>query len=170
MHDHDAAVVSLYAIVDELDARGPHNARDLVDLWLDVEAGHGALGVVVRQLALDAALAVADANAAEGRPARADFVSATGAVVHLDRGYSTEKWRGHALAEVLGRDLIDRETGEVVRAVPVETFRRAVPGCADPELTSSRWRVTGLQGIDLDRYRTRAETPDVIRRGATRHR
>jgi hypothetical protein len=58
-------------------------------------------------------------------------------------------------------------TGEVMEAIPLEMVRRFVPGCADPELGSSSWRVTGLATVvpDWHRYRHKEPAPWVLRRG-----
>lgn len=164
-HDHAVTVNYLNEAIEALDAREPMAGGDLVDLWIDVEQAYAALKVVRDQLAADAAVAVADGNAAAGRKARDEYVTPTGHVVHLQRGYSREQWRGYELLGVLADKLIDPDSGEVVAAIPVDVARRTVAGCATPELTSSKWSVTGLPGGIADRYRTREETPDVIRLG-----
>ena len=57
-----------------------------------------------------------------------------------------ERWDGHAVIGELAESLINKETGEVVDAVDVETLRAVIPACVQGQ-TSSRWKITELRKV-----------------------
>jgi hypothetical protein len=162
VHEFGTELATAFDVVHSIDARGPVPPRDLISLWLDVDHLHRELSAALRRLAEDAAEAVLAAVGEGG-----EWESAEGELVHLTRGYAKERWAGFDLVDRLAAPLIDGETGEFVRSVPVDVLRRFIPGCADPELGSSKWRTTGLAEIvpDWRRYRSRESAPWVLRRG-----
>jgi len=163
MHNLGAELDRAYAVVQAIDNREPMSTPDLVALWLDVDHLARELGQVLKLLHEDAS----DRVFTEIPDVSWTYTSSVGEPVHLARGYAAERWSGYELADRLAVDVVDPETGELLRAVPVEVVRRHVPGCATADTTSSKWRTTGLAELvpDWRRYRSRDEAPLVLRRG-----
>ena len=136
---------------------------DVVELWVGLTHAHRVLGDFVKLVADDAAVRLADRD-----DPRADYETATGDVVHLGAGYTPERWKGRQVVQALAERVHDGE-GEVFDAVAVEVLLDVLPGCADDDATSSKWRTTGLRrqlGEDgWRRYRSRDTAPQVIKRG-----
>ena len=165
MNDVAAAVAAVDAAVDVLDLEVELVGDDLIDLWIWAKHAVDRLAVAVRAIGAEAAVTVADLNAARGRGPREEYVTATGNVVHLAPGSSRTEWQGYAFVNVLADPLVDPETGEVVRAVPVDVLRRVVPGCGAPHLTSSKWNISAIPPGIVAQYRRTEPVPDVIREG-----
>lgn len=145
--------------VNALDQRGPVGSPlRRIELWQAASAIHDALGVVVGQIAADAADALASTGHEE---ATTNFGQ-----VHLEPGYSREEWQGHRLLGDMSEAVIT-EDGERVPAVRLDLLREVIPACSDPEHTSSKWKATALKaaGFRVKTYRDKADAPDVIRRG-----
>ena len=114
-------------------------------------------------------LGTVDYNRREG------FTLTNGTVIH-HQTTNAEEWKGQRVWRALSTDYVDPATGEMVAAVPLRTLTDTVPGCASDELTSSKWRVTGLREVlgagdrkwQPDEYRTRTPKATVIRRGPGR--
>jgi hypothetical protein len=160
--------VNLDAVFDALlDVEGQwqtdeHDADEIVTLWLGLTHVHRVLGDLVKTVADDASSRLLDRD-----DPRADYETSYGDVVHLAPGYAPERWRGHDVIAELADDVIDTSTGERLQAVPVDVLVDVLPGCNAPDLTSSKWRTTGLRRhlADWHRYRSRDEAPLVIKRG-----
>lgn len=164
-HGYSDLLVHLADGIEALDRREELTRDDVVQLWIDTADLAALLDVVLSQLTSEASLIVADLLAEAGQSPRADYATKRGDVVHLQRRTAREKWRGYDLLGALAINVHDMNTGEAVRAVPLDVARRAVAGCRTPELTSSRWSVTGV-GVELTRrYRTQEEQPDRITLG-----
>jgi hypothetical protein len=64
------------------------------------------------------------------------------------------KWDGHGILNALGVPLIDQNSGEVIRAVPVDVLQDVLPACGKGA-TSSKWKITKLKDhIVIDPYLT----------------
>jgi hypothetical protein len=145
-----------YALITNEDVMAP---AERIDLWIVARDVLDELAIAVRHLQTDATLALADLGVKPGglHPAMG------GIVKRGTRRVGTDQWAGHALVGALGVDLVNPATGEIVRAVPVEVVREVVPGCATEELTSSRWRATGLRGrVDVDRFHVQRPTSEEV--------
>jgi hypothetical protein len=138
-----------------------YDVDDVVTLWLELGHVQRTLGELMKLVADDAAVRLADRD-----DPRADYETAYGDVVHLAPGYAPERWRGHDVIAELAERLITFD-GEPVQAVPVDVLVDVLPGCNAPELTSSKWRTGGLRRHlpDWRRYRSRDDAPLVIKRG-----
>lgn len=139
-----------------------HDTDEIVSLWLELSHLQRVLGDLVKLIGDDASSRLLDRD-----DPRADYETATGDVVHLAPGYAPERWRGHDVLFELAGDLWDMGSGEAVQAVPVDVLVDVLPGCMSPELTSSKWRTTGLARhlADWRRYRSKDDAPLVIKRG-----
>lgn len=159
----DALFVALLAIEERWQLDDELTADDVVDLWLELGHAHRVLGDLAKLIADDASSRLLDRD-----DPRADYETATGDVVHLAPGYAPERWRGHDVIAELSEALVEPVTGECVQAVPIDVLVDVLPGCNAPELTSSKWRTTGLRRHlpDWHRYRSRDDAPLVIKRGA----
>ena len=135
---------------------------DAVELWVGLSHLQRVVGDLVRLVADDASSRLLDRD-----DPRADYETAIGDVVHLAPGYTPERWRGHDVIAELAEDVVDTSTGERLQAVPVAVLVDVLPGCNAPDLTSSKWRTTGLRRHlpDWHRYRSRDDAPLVIKRG-----
>lgn len=134
-----------------------------INLWLVLDDLADELRMVLRDLETDATLALVDLDVPEGRVYNAGH----DVVTMGRRQVGGDKWAGWALCGALAVEMIDPDTGEMIRAVPLDVVRSTVPGCADDALTSSRWRVTALRQLvdDAERYHLeRPVTQQVIRR------
>jgi hypothetical protein len=153
IHDVCAHIVEL---ADELDQREPLAPAERISAWHHVAAAAEALAVVVSQMNADALDAMHELGQAE-------WATDIG-MVHIHRKPGAQHWRGRALLHALGRPLVDRESGEVTEAVPVEVLERVVPGV---EGTSSRWLTTDLDEFvaDWKSYRTFGEATYEVRPG-----
>jgi len=138
---------------------------DAVTLWLELSHAHAVLADLVKAAADEAGGRLLDRE-----DPRAEYATRSGDVVHLAPGYAPERWRGHDVLAELAADVIDTSTGERLQAVPISVLVDVLPGCNAPELTSSKWRTTGLGRHlpDWRRYRSRDDAPLVIRRGSPR--
>lgn len=158
-----------------LDVEGHWHIADLdldgaVELWLGLTHARSILDDLIKTIADDASSRLLDRD-----DPREVYVTSTGSPVHLAPGYAPERWRGHdVLFELAVPSVpVDLETGEmgsVTQAVPVEVLVDVLPGCATPDLTSSKWRVTGLKRWldDWYRYRSKDDAPLTIKRGEPR--
>ena len=136
--------------------------EDAVVLWIGLTHAQRVLGDLVKLVADEAAVALAGRD-----DPRADYETATGDVVHLGAGYAPERYRGRQLVHALATTMATRD-GELLPAVPVDVLLDVLPGCADDDATSSKWRTTGLRrqlGDDWRRYRSKDAAPQVIKRG-----
>jgi hypothetical protein len=158
--DDPFAVCEMIAdCVDLLDQRGPvGEPLRRVELWQAAAAAHDALGVVVHQIAADAV----DALASSGH----EEATTRFGPVHLEPGYAREEWQGHRLLGDMSETVITAD-GEQVPAVRLDLLREVIPSCSDPDHTSSKWKATALHaaGYRVKTYRSKADPPDVIRRG-----
>jgi hypothetical protein len=159
----DGVFVALLGIEERWQLDDELTTDDVVELWLELTHAQRVLGDLIKTIADDAATRLADRD-----DPRADYETATGDVVHLAPGYAPERWRGHDVLFELSADLWDMGTGEAVQAVPVDVLVDVLPGCNAPDLTSSKWRTTGLRRhlADWHRYRHRDTAPLVIKRGS----
>ncbi len=129
------------------DVMSPH---DRVELYAEAATLPGELAVVISGLRLDAIQAMHDL----GVPRRTLLDTAYGGAVLGSRNVARYSWRGWELCDALATDVVDKHTGEVTRAVPVETLRAVLPACASESLTSSKWNASAVgQLVDIGRYR-----------------
>lgn len=158
----DGLFAALLAIEERWQLDDELSADDIVELWLELGHAHRVLGELCKTIADDASSRLLDRD-----DPRADYETATGDVVHLAPGYAPERWRGHDVIAELAERFVSAD-GEVVQAVDVGVLVDVLPGCNAPELTSSKWRTTGLRRHlpDWRRYRSRDDAPLVIKRGA----
>lgn len=64
------------------------------------------------------------------------------------------EWAGYELCDALAQHVVERESGLIVRAVPVDRMRECVAACSDPKLTSSHWRIDGVRKyVNVDHFR-----------------
>lgn len=75
-------------------------------------------------------------------------------VVNRRAAYRAESWHGEMLLTDLSRPLVDPESGEVVKALPLDVAKDLLPQASS---TSAKWKTTHMakHGIDPDNYRTR---------------
>lgn len=135
---------------------------DRINVWLVVDDLAAELALTLRDLLNDATLALVDLDIEPGET----FHAGHDVVVMGRRSVGSDKWAGWALCGALAQQLVDPETGEQIRAVPLDVMRSTVAGCADDALTSSKWRVTALrQLVDVERYHLEQPiSQSVIRR------
>lgn len=108
------------------------------------------VAVCVRSLRQDAVLAMHDMGVAHSQL----LMTSRGGVVMERRNVGKYTWRGWELCDALAQDRVDIASGEVVRAVDVETLRAVVPACASEQTTSSRWNAGAVKRfVEVERYR-----------------
>jgi hypothetical protein len=170
-HAHRRELDAIRTAVAVLDYRGAAPAIERIELWQDVKAVQDELAVIARDIQGDATEALIELLRESGEPA---LETALG-VVHVGYTQPTERWEGHRLIGALSRTVfeVDPETGELserpTRAVPVDVLRDTVAGCASEDLTSSKWRKTGVRNyVDPRRYMDRDDPIPIIRTGAPR--
>lgn len=75
-------------------------------------------------------------------------------LVERRRKYGSVSWDGQGLMLRISREMIDTESGEIVRSIPLEVAKLCLPQATAPSAT---WKAQGLQasGIDPDDYRSR---------------
>ena len=85
--------------------------------------------------------------------------------VHWDTE-SKQRWDGAGVLSALSAPLMDRETGEILDAVPTATLRNVLPA-VQPGKTSSKWNKTGLTaaGIQPSAYCDTEWGSKVLKRG-----
>lgn len=139
-----------------------HDADEIVTLWIALTHLQRIVADLTKLVADDASSRLLDRD-----DPRADYETVFGDVVHLAPGYAPERWRGHDVIAELAERFVSAD-GEVVHAVDVGVLCDVLPGCNAPELTSSKWRTTGLRRHlpDWHRYRHRDDAPLVIKRGS----
>lgn len=144
---------------------GDLDTDDVVTLWLELTHFADVLRDLVKVVADDASGRLLDRE-----EPRSEYATQYGDVVHLAPGYAPERWRGHDVLAELAADVVDTDTGERLQAVPIAVLVDVLPGCNAPDLTSSKWRTTGLGRHlpDWRRYRSRDAAPLTIRQGSPR--
>ena len=164
-HQLAAEIETMWSCLESIDERDPMPPPELVSLWLDLKKHRRYLDQVLHAVHDDAAVDVA----AE-KDERDEYVSSGGEVVHLTWRPRFEHWRGFDFSDRLAVDMVD-PNGEIVRAIPLDVIRRFVPGCAMPDLTSSRWRTTGLAQLvpDWENFRSVGPRDPTLNEG-TRYR
>jgi len=122
---------------------------DRVELFAAIESVPRELGVLVASVRHDAIVAMADLDVPKG--VMLDL--AHGGAVRKSRNVARYGWRGWELCDALADDRIEIGTGEIVRAVDVDTLRRVLPACGSDRLTSSKWNASALPDELVERYR-----------------
>lgn len=170
-HPYRGDIEAIHDAVNAIDNGPRPTGGGVIDLWLDVDEEHSALSMIRGELAIDAALAARALLEERGEPVRADLETPSGRIIHLRPGSRSSMWRGYDLVGALAIRYVDHDTGEVVHAVPVPVLHDVLPGCSTPELTSSRWTMTGLKRhMRVSPWKFRLDEPDedpllTIRRG-----
>ena len=168
MNTTDLSVLdALTEHVPTITASGPDPQLDietLAERWLQLRQAHRQLGVLINEYE----------TIVGSKLDRLDYDPTEGYEIAGERIHhsfpSTDRWQGRQLLSDLGIDVVDRDTGEQLRAVPVEVLTQIVPGTGSDELTSSSWSVRGLHnlGVDPTDYRTREWKPPKARYGVKR--
>lgn len=93
------------------------------------------------------------------------YTTADGFEIHTV-ATKTEKWDGAGVLNALGQNMVDAESGEVVRAVPIETLSDVLPAVTGTA-TSSKWKIRGLLAHlpSVDQYHSYEYKKAQVRRG-----
>ena len=129
----------------------PMSQGDRIDIWITAHGVLDELRTVERSLHHDAAVAMHEL----GKQYDELYHSRLGrqVVMRKRRRVTNERWQGYDLINALARDVVSTTTGEHHRAVPIDVLRRALPACATPSSTSSKWNRTGLTGlVNVEHY------------------
>ena len=151
-HAVESVVTAITAVcgfeVDELDL----TLDELAETWLTLDNAWRELGVIVNELAVNVGLKLSDMPYER----KDGYLLPNGERIHHAQS-ATTRWEGHQLLTDLASWHVDTGTGETVQAVPVSILYDIIPGTASEKLTSSNWRISGLDaaGINPDEYRTR---------------
>lgn len=153
--EYQQALTTISRLTGELSASSDAvlTPQERVDLYVIALGVEDELRTAVRNaLYPDAIDALADLGVPEGGTAATPY--AWGVRRTTVRKPGRVEWSGWALCDGLAQDVVDKGTGELVRAVPVDVLRDVLPACGTQRLTSSRWRLEGLQGrVPIDAYR-----------------
>lgn len=158
MTPHEAATwlrmleTSLANDLAQLDPDDWDDVDNTIDAWDTLDRIRAMIAVHVRDLSTRAAKLLPTA----------EYDAATG--TYHKTTPRTEKWDGFGVVGALGEPFIDADTGELVRAVPVDVLREVLPACG-PGATSSKWKRRALAAhMDVERYSTvEWGTPVVVR-------
>lgn len=164
--DYDDAVM----VVDQIRFLAEALDRDLdsdadvmspverIDLYAAADLAALALGIVLRKWRHDAAVALADLDVKRGDTYNTGLTVAR----RTTSRQGGDHWRGYALCDALAIDAIDADTGEKVRAVPVDVMRETVAGCARDDLTSSRWSAMAVNHYVPNGARYHTQRPTTV--------
>jgi hypothetical protein len=151
MHEFAADLARLEDLFDAIAGHGPASTVDLATLWLDLVALRKTLGTVIDAVEYEATESlIAQVGEVPGK--RSEIETPAGPV-RLEREPAKHRSHGHAVARALSRELIDRGTGELIRAVPLDTLAAVIPAIAAQGETSYGWRWWQLRdylGADYD--------------------
>lgn len=140
-HEYGLVIARIDGALMDIENREPMPAPDLCALWLDLKGAGDRLAIVLRDVGNDATGKLLDLVADDPE----QVVETVSGTVYLGRRYAPTRWEGYRLCDALADDLVDVQTGEIVRAVRVEVLRESVAGCATEEATSSKWSKGGLK-------------------------
>jgi len=73
-----------------------------------------------------------------------DYTTADGAITVHRTIETSHQWDGHGLLGALAKPLVDTDTGEVIKAIPLNTARDVIPACGEGA-TSSKWKITEVR-------------------------
>jgi len=151
-HAVTAVVTAIDAVcgfrVDDLDL----TLDELAETWLVLEAAAKELSVIVNDLAVNVGLKLSDMPYER----KDGYRLPNGELIHHEQR-ALQRWAGRQLLLDLSTWYADTMSGETVQAIPTEVLLDIIPGVATDKLTSSNWRISGLQNVDVDveNYRTR---------------
>ena len=151
-HAVESVVTAITAVcgftVDELDL----TLDELAETWLTLDDVCRELGVIVNDLAVNVGMKLADMPYER----KDGYRLPSGELIHHEQRAS-QRWAGRQLLLDLSTWYADTMSGETVQAIPTEVLLDIIPGVASDKLTSSSWRISGLQNVDVDveNYRTR---------------
>lgn len=150
MHEFAADLVRLETLLDAIAGHGPASTVDLATLWLDLLQVRKSLTCVIDAVEAEATESlIAEVGEVPGK--RSEIETPAGPV-RLQRAPSRPRSEGRAVARALSKDLIDKTTGEVVRAVPLDTLTAVIPAIAADGATSYGWRWWQLRDYLGDDY------------------
>ncbi|RPH74092.1 hypothetical protein EHM76_04150 [bacterium] len=163
MHDYALALALIRDQVGVLERRDPMPGTERIALWLDARGVRTEFDVVLHDLETDATDALIELTRATGE----DAYDTPLGPVYVGWTQPSERWEGYRLIDRLARDVMVRDTAEIIRAVPVDVLRETVAGCQTDALTSSKWRKTGLKqwGLDPKQFFDRDDPRPIIRAG-----
>jgi hypothetical protein len=129
------------------DVMSPH---ERIELYAAIEIVPRELAVLVSSLRHDAVLAMHDLDV----PRKTILPTSHGGAVLGSRNVGRYEWNGYELCDGLAIDAVDKDTGELTRAVPVERLRAVLPACASERTTSSKWNAKAVEAyVPIERYR-----------------
>lgn len=154
----DDALALIAEATTALDKRDPTDPVSRIRRWQAAKAVMDDLATIISQMESEGV----DAMIEMGREV---FETNLGPV-HTAPGYAREEWDGNALLGTLSTQLLNRETGEVLDAIPTSVLREVIPAVT-PGKTSSKWSITGLRkyGIRVDTYHHKEDAPLKLRTG-----
>jgi hypothetical protein len=148
-HELIAEIRVMIERLDDLRLHEISSPIERVELYAAVEVLPRELAVLVAGMRQDAIVAMADLDVPKG--VMLDL--AHGGAVRKSRNVARYSWRGWELCDAIAEDRIEIGTGEIVRAVDVDTLRAVLPACASERLTSSKWNASALPADLVERYR-----------------
>lgn len=139
---------------------------ELAGLWLQLDTALSELSVLHRSLSqqIGSMLADVDYDPKDG------YQLPDGQIISHYQPSVRERWQGRALLRNLATEMVEPETGEMIPAVPFTVLADIIPGVGSDDMTSSKWRTTGLKNLDvpIDDYRSREWDEPRVKKGPKR--
>lgn len=159
--DVNEALATIALATVTLDKREPCDPTERIERWQAAKAVLDDLATIVGQMEAEGVEAMIQLG-------RETLETSLGPV-HTTPGYAREEWDGHALLGTLSTKLVNRETGEVLDAVPTSVLYDVLPAVTEGS-TSSKWKISGLRkhGIRVDTYHRQDEAGLRLRTGLPR--